>query len=152
VTVDEIRKSLEHGPLFDGYITKHGFAPYLRDYDVIVKWPRSRRFLYRFTHVPLATVTTAVTDSVWRNSWDDVYIDYSVWQNSGSPDGYVWGVCYSVAYPGAKYVEASVTAREWESRFGKPMHEVRIETNGHNIQLIFHDLRVEEIGPADEGV
>jgi hypothetical protein len=91
-----------------------------------------------------------VKDSLWRDSWGDIYIDYSAWQGSGSPAGYVWGVRYSVAYPGAKYVEDSVAAREWETRFGKPMHEVRIETNGHNIQLIFHDLSVEDIGPADE--
>ena len=108
MTVDEIRESLEHGPLFDGYILKHGFAPYIRDYDVVVEWPRHRRFLYRFSHVPLATVNTAVKDSTWRDSWGDIYIDYSARQGSGSPDGYVWGVCSFVAYPGAKYVEDSV--------------------------------------------
>lgn len=148
MTVDEIRKSLECGPLFGGYITKHGFTPYLHDYDLIVELPRGHRYRYRFSHVPLATVTTTVKDSMWRESWDDAYI-YAAWQGSASPGAFVWGVCCSLAQPGAKYIEDSASAREWEARFGKPMHEVRIETNGHNIQLIFHDLRVEDIDPRE---
>jgi hypothetical protein len=30
------------------------------------------------------------------------------------------------------------------------MHEVRIETNGHNIGLVFHDLILRELKESDE--
>jgi hypothetical protein len=156
VTADEIRECLERGPLFDGYIVKHGFVPFLRDYDLVVvavaSPPRRPQYLYRFSHVPFATVTTAVSDEVWRKSWADDYTNFQTWQRVGSPPGYVWGVCYSVAYPGAKCVEDSILAREWSSRLGKPMHEVQIKTNGHDLTLIFHDLNMEEQGEASESV
>jgi len=55
------------GPLFDSAIVPHGFAPHMRDYDVIVEVPlRSQtaraaiagRYRYRFTHCVEAHVET----------------------------------------------------------------------------------------------
>lgn len=148
MTVEELQKKLQE-VLFDSNIIKHGFAPFLRDYDVIAKINESQ-FLYRFSHCTSATITTAVGDDVWRQSWTDVYTDYSAWERAGHPEGYVWGVGCSLVYPGAKYIENSVLAREWAERLGKPMHEVRIETNGHNFDLIFHDLSVRELRQGEE--
>ena len=147
MTGSEMRKKLEG--LLDFAIVRHGFAPFLRDYDVVAEH-KEQQCLYRFSHCASATATTAVADRVWMASWDDIFIDYSAWERAGSPDGYVWGVCYAVAYPGAKYVENSILAREWATRLGKLMHEVRIETNGHNLGLIFHDLTVQELKESDE--
>jgi hypothetical protein len=148
MTIDEIRKALQE-PLFDSSIVRHGFAPFLRDYDIVAEINKCQ-FLYRFSHCTSATVTTAVSDRAWQKSWEDIYTDYSAWNGSGGPEGYVWGVCYSDAYPGATYVDNSVPAKEWANRLGHPMHEVRIETNGHNLDLVFHDLRVREISEGDE--
>jgi hypothetical protein len=33
---DEMRKALQE-PLFDSAIVRHGFAPFLRDYDVVAE-------------------------------------------------------------------------------------------------------------------
>jgi hypothetical protein len=148
MTDDEMRKALQE-PLFDSCIVRHGFAPFLRDYDVVAQ-VNEYQFLYRFTHCTSATVTTAVADRVWLESWEEVYTDYPAWKRTGSPEGYVWGVCYSIAYPGATYVDNSAIAREWAGRLGKPMHEVRIQTNCHNLGLIFHDLSVRELRKGDE--
>ena len=46
------------------------------------------------------------------------------------------------AYPGLLYVAESAAAREWTERLNKPMHEVDIETNAHNIRLVFHDVEI----------
>jgi hypothetical protein len=148
MTNDEMRKALQE-PLFDSAIVRHGFAVFLRDYDVVAE-VNKRQFLYRFSHCTSATVTTAVAASVWLESWADIYTNYAAWVRAGGPDGYVWGVCYSLAYPGAAYVENSAVAQEWAVRLGKPMHEVLIETNGHNLRLIFHDLSVRELKDGDE--
>ncbi len=148
MTVDEIKKALQE-PLFDSLIVRHGFTSFLRDYDVVA-YIKEHQFLYRFSHCTSAWITTAVADRFWQQSWDDIYTDYASWERAGSPEGYLWAVCYSAAYPGAAYVDNSELAREWSLKVGKPMHEVRIETNSHNIGLIFHDLSVRELKESDE--
>jgi hypothetical protein len=148
MTVEEIRKALQE-PLFDSAIVRHGFAPFFRDYD-LVACIKEHQFLYRFSHCTAAWITTAVADSLWRESWDDIYIDHAAWERAGAPSGYVWGVYYLLAYPGATYVENSELASDWSRKLGKQMHEVRIETNGHDIGLIFHDLSVRELREGDE--
>jgi len=154
-----VQQKLENQPIFDSAITEHHFVPYLRDYDVIVEMPAALpngkgsyiegRYRYRFTHCVLAEVTTAVTTDTWRISWDDVFINYEVWQKAGEPVGYVWGVNYSEAYPGLKYLKGSALAKEWSNRIGMEMHEIRIETNGHNIRLVFHDVDILKIAQGD---
>ncbi len=148
MNVGEIKRALQE-PLFDACIVKHGFAPFLRDYDVVAQI-RTFQFLYRFTHCTSATVTTAVKDDFWKEAWEDIFTDYSTWERAGCPDGYVWGVCYALTYPGARYIEDSAVAREWTGRLGKQMHEVRMETNGHNLNLVFHDLIVRELKQDEE--
>ena len=142
-----ITEKLRAELFFDSAIVEHRFVPYLRDYDVLIDVPAARpngrgsyiegRYRYRFTHCPIAQVATAVRDEVWRVSWADLFTDYGAWERAGTPDGYVWGVCYSEAYPGLTYIADSRLAREWSARFGYPMHEVQIETNGHNLTIVF---------------
>lgn len=148
MTVDEIKRAIQE-PLFDSSIVRHGFAPFLRDYDIVARI-NDYQYLYRFTHCVLAIVATAVKSKFWKESWDDIFTDYIAHQRAGSPEGYVWGLCYSVAYPGATYIEKSASAQDWSRRLGKPMHEVLIETNGHDIDLIFHDLKVRELSRYDK--
>ena len=148
MTVEEMKKALK-GPLFDSFIARHGFASFVRDYD-LVACIEEHQFLYRFSHCTAAWITTALSDQSWQKSWDDIYTDYAVWERAGAPEGYLWAVCYSSAYPGATYVENSELAREWSVELGKQMHEVLIETNGHNIGLIFHDLSVRELKESEE--
>ena len=75
--------------------------------------------------------------------------DYRAWEAAGKPDGYLWGVNFSNAYPGMEYVADSLLAKEWTERLGQVMHEVQILTNGHNLTIIFHDVEVKEIAEAD---
>jgi hypothetical protein len=154
-----IKEKLQGDLLFDNVIVEHHFTPYLRDYNVIIDVPAARpdgrgsyiegRYRYRFTHCPVVQVTTAVRDDVWRESWSDLFTDCGAWERAGMPEGYVWGGCFSVAYPGLTYVEDSHLARDWSARFGYPMHEVRIETNGHNLSIVFHDVDVRKIAQGN---
>ena len=61
------------------------------------------------------------------------------------PEGYVWGVGWSEAYPGLKYVQGSPLAQEWSDKLGKSMHQIRIETNAYNLFLVFHDVSIRKI-------
>lgn len=137
--------------LFDNAIVSHGYALHLRDYHVVVEASAasgsSTRYLFRFTHCTEAHVTTAVTDEAWRDSWDEHFTDYAAWERAGEPDGFVWGVCWADAYPGMSYVEDSDRARRWSERLAREMHEVAIETNTFRLELVFHDLVVEEARP-----
>jgi hypothetical protein len=154
-----IKDKLEAGPLFDSGIIEHHFTRYMRDYDLIIDVAATRpdrsgfyiegRYRYRFTHCVVAQVTTAVSDESWRQSWTEEYTDYHAWERAGAPEGYVWGVEYMDAYPGLTYLQDSPLVQEWSRRLGRSMHEVLIKTNGHNIQLIFHDVVITKIAEGD---
>ena len=152
-------EAINQWPLFDNAIVRHGFAPYMRDYELIVEtaaatpdrrrsYPEGR-YRYVFTHCVRADVETRVRDDTWRASWADAFIDYSEWEAAGCPAGFVWGVQYMDAYPGAKLVTGSQTATEWAARLGKTMAEVIIETNAQEIRLVFHTLNVYKIAEGN---
>jgi hypothetical protein len=63
-------------------------------------------------------------------------------------DGYVWGVKWHCLYPGAQVVDESPSARNWAEAIGIEFHEVRIESNAHDLTLIFSDLQVSELPPG----
>ena len=150
---------LEGWPLFDNAIVRHGFTPYMRDYELEVvamaavpgevRSYREGRYRFVFTHCVVAHIATAVRDDVWATSWDNVFTDYGAWERAGCPDGYVWGVNDMAAYPGARHVPDSPRAAEWSRRLARPMHEVRIETNAHDIELVFHGLDVQRTARGD---
>jgi hypothetical protein len=150
---------IEGWPLFDNAIVAHGFTPYLRDYQLEVvtlaavpdgsRAYQEGRYRFLFTHCVLAHVETSVRDDVWPRSWDDVFTDYAAWERAGCPEGYVWGVNDARVYPGVVYLPDSPRAAEWSRRLGRPMHEVRIETNAWTLELVFHALRVHRIAHGD---
>ncbi|MGC1185749.1 MAG: hypothetical protein WA871_00005 [Candidatus Acidiferrales bacterium] len=148
MNIVEIRQALQQ-PFFDSSIVRHGFTRYNRDYDVVIAINESQ-FRYRFTHCPFANLATVVQDQIWRASWDDVFIRYSDWERGGAPEGFVWGVNYANAYPGARLVEESPLASEWSERFGKQMRHANIQTNTYSLDLVFYDLRVTELETTKE--
>jgi hypothetical protein len=136
--------------LFDLPILRHGIAPYQRDYIIEAELGGQSKhrghYVFTFTHCVVANLSTTVRDDAWRESWDDLFIDYARWDQAGAPAGFVWGANWSMAYPGPTYVEGSTLAKEWSARFDHPMHEAVIETEAFKLQLVFHDLRAERIG------
>ncbi len=147
-----VQEKLEAGPMFDMAIVEHHFTSYMRDYDIFVDVigpvPGSHksevigRSRYRFTHCVLAEVTTATPDRNWVLSWSEAFISWQAYLDAGEPEGYVWGVEWQNAYPGLSYIADSSAAQEWAVRLQKPMHEVFIESDAHDIRLIFHDVDI----------
>lgn len=134
---------------FDQAVVFHGFTDYMRDYDVFVYAtadPRTgiapEHLRYRFKHCVQATATTALSGEIWRRSLDERLIDY---EQGRELDGYGWGVKWQVLYPGMKLVHGSVDAGRWSHELGIAFHEAAIETNGHNISLVFSDLAVDTV-------
>lgn len=149
VHVDEQQIRQAFDEVLDQALVFHGFADYMRDYDLYIYAtadPRTgiepEHLRYRFTHCVRATVTTAVRRDVWLYSQDDDLIDYDAWTRSGEREAYVWGVKWQVLYPGMQLVPASRETQEWSSDMGRPFHEALIETNGHNLSLIFSGLEI----------
>ena len=142
-----VKEKLAALEMFDVGILRHGFAPHMRDYDVIVEagGTAQGRYRYRFTHCVEANVHSTVRDEIWQKSWDDLYTVYETSLADGAPEGFVWGVCWSLAYPGLTYVDDSLRASARTKRLGKPMHEVIIETEAFELQLVFHDVIVEKL-------
>jgi hypothetical protein len=44
-----------------------------------------------------------------------------------------------------KLVPDSADAQRWSRELGVPFHEAVIETNGHNLSLVFSDLTVQTV-------
>ena len=138
--------------VFDQALVFHGFADYMRDYEVFVYATadprtgiRPEHLRYRFTHCIRATVTSALSAETWKRSLDERLVDHD---RGRDLDGYVWGVKWQVLYPGMKLAPDSAEAHRWSGELGLPFHEAAIETNGHNISLVFSDLTVQAVDPG----
>ena len=138
--------------VFDQAILFHGFADYLRDYEIFIYATadprtgiRPEHLRYCFTHCVRATATTALSPGIWARSLDERLIDYDQGRHL---DGYVWGVKWQMLYPGVRLVADSADARRWSRELGRPFHEATVETNGHNLSLVFSDLTVETVDPG----
>ncbi|QIQ02949.1 hypothetical protein [Streptomyces liangshanensis] len=135
--------------VFDQAVVHHGYTNYMRDYEVIVHAtadprtgavPSYLRYLFRFCVE--ARCETSLAAETWRDSLDDRLIEH---ESGVDLDGYVWGVKWHCLYPGARSVPESEAARRWSAAVGIDFHEVRIETDAHNLALVFSDLRVSEV-------
>jgi hypothetical protein len=164
--VTSLRERVESDELFfDSGIISHGYAAHLRDYDVVLDVPAALpagvpigdttgsyiqgRYSYRFTHCPEIRLVSTVSDETWRQSWDDLFIDYKAWERAGKPEGFAWYVGWVDAYPGLSYVVDPPVAASWAQRLNTDMHEVEIETNVFILRLVFHDLRIEQLAVGD---
>ncbi|PZG10933.1 hypothetical protein C1I95_27705 [Micromonospora craterilacus] len=138
--------------VYDQALVYHGFTDYMRDYEAIVYAtadprtgvaPKHLRYLFRYCVE--ARCQTSVAPATWRESLDDRLIDY---KTGVDLDGYVWGVKWQSLYPGAKILEESPAARSWAEAIGLEFHEVRIQTNAHDLTLVFSDLQVSDLPPG----
>lgn len=132
--------------VFDQAVFEHGYVDYMRDYEVLVYGtsdpvtgipPAEHRFLFR--HCVEARVVTTVSPETWAVSLDDRLTDTGT---VGDLDGYVWGVKWHCLYPGATVVPESAAAQRWSEAVGIDFHEVRIQTNAHDLTLVFSELTV----------
>ncbi|GAB3142088.1 hypothetical protein [Microbispora hainanensis] len=137
--------------LFDQALLHHGFVNYARDYELVILpmagpgtelMPPTLR--YQFRYCVQANCVTTVPSHTWHESLDD---RLTIYETGVTLDGYVWGVNSQTLYPGAELVADSSTARDWAAAVGIDFHEVRIQTNVHDLTLVFSDLRIENIPP-----
>jgi hypothetical protein len=144
VDAEEMRDAFE--AVLDQAIVFHGFTDYLRDYEIVIHAtadPRSHvqpqyvRLLFKFCVQALAT--SALSPEIWRVSLDERLINYD---QGVDLDGYVWGVKWQALYPGLTLLEQSGHAQRWSNAVGITFHEAQVQTNGHNLSLVFADLEV----------
>jgi hypothetical protein len=130
--------------VFGQAVVYHGFADYMRDYEIYLYCtadprtgitPETVRLSFR--NCVVADIRTALPAKTWAGSLDERLIDY---ESGVDLDGYVWGVKWHEMYPGGKLVEASDAASEWSEALGLLFHEARITTNAHTIRLVFTEL------------
>ena len=101
-----------------------------------------RHLRYGFKNCVRVTVTTALAAETWKVSLDERLVDYLQGRDL---DGYVWGVKWQELYPGMRLLDDSVEADRWSHDIGIPFYEAMIGMNGHNIALVFSDLRVDSV-------
>lgn len=147
VDVSQIQAAFDD--VFDQAVIFHGFADYMRDYEIFVYAtadPRTgitpQHLRYRFTYCVRVVATSALTPEIWKQSLDERLVDY---EQGRDLDGYVWGVRWQVLYPGMTLVQDSADAQQWTRELGLPFYEALVQTNGHNISLVFSDLVVDTV-------
>ncbi|MFE0099873.1 hypothetical protein [Streptomyces sp. NPDC059009] len=133
----------------DHAVVYHGYTNYMRDYEVIVDTTAAPRaditpshLRYLFRYCVETRCKTSVPAETWRGSLDDRLIEH---ETGDGLDGYVWGVKWHCLYPGAKLLPESEATRRWSKALGIDFHEVSVETNAHNLTLLFSDLQVSEV-------
>lgn len=135
--------------VFDQALVHHGYVDYMRDYEAIVYatadpitgiQPTYLRYLFRYCVE--ARCQTAVDTRIWQISLDDRLTEHA---SGADLDGFVWGVKWQCLYPGATIVAGSELASTWAAAIGIDFHEVRIETEAHDLTLVFNDLEVSEL-------
>lgn len=151
--VDSSQIQAAFDDIYDQALVFHGFADYMRDYEVFVYAaadPRTaiqpEHLLYRFTHCVRAAITTRLDARNWRSSLDERLIDYDLGRDL---DGYVWGVKWQELYPGMSLVPDSAEAGHWARETGLPFYEAVIEANAHRLSLVFSDLTVQTVQPGN---
>ncbi|HEY0735212.1 MAG TPA: hypothetical protein VGD69_09935 [Herpetosiphonaceae bacterium] len=146
-----VRDLLAREDFFDAAILWHGFTDYMRDYEIIVGArngpPYTDVHRYQFIGCVAAMCTTALPPASFVQSLPDQLVyagpDYP---DQDVPDGFVWGVRYSTAYPGLTYVEQGEYARTWSQTLNYPMHEITLETEAFHLRLVFADVRYVFVG------
>lgn len=141
----ELQRTLDEN--IEQLVVHHGYTNYMRDYEVIVHvWngpqipPTYLRYLFRYCVE--ARCETFLSMDTWRDSLDDRLLD----PETADPDlgGYVWGAKYHELY-GAELRPESETTRRWSKAVGIEFREIHIETNAHDLTLLFSDLKVSEV-------
>lgn len=129
-------------------IMHHGWAPHGRDYVLVIEdsiGPVGGTLELTFTHVVQLACETRVRDEIWPLSWADEFTDYSAWEAAGEPNGYVFGVNWSNAYPGFKVPDDDADAARWSGRIGKPMYAATLETNQFLLTVIYSGARIRKL-------
>ncbi|MET9840388.1 hypothetical protein ABZZ01_21750 [Streptomyces virginiae] len=140
----ELQRTLnEH---IEALVVHHGYTTYMRDYEVIINvWngpeSPSTYVRYLFRYCVEARCETFLPMETWQASLDDRLLDRD---NESGPGEYVWGANYHELY-GAELRPKSEAASRWSKAVGIDFHEVHIETNAHDLTLLFSDLEVSEV-------
>ncbi|MGC3862299.1 HalD/BesD family halogenase [Micromonospora chersina] len=148
--IAELRRALDD--VFDQAVVYHAYTNYMRDYEVIVYATADPRtgiqpayLRYLFKYWVQVEASTALSLDTWRRSVDERLTDPEIGPDL---DGYVWAVRWQALYPGAQLIAESRRAQEWAEQVGIDFHEVRIQMNGHNLNLIFSELEVSHLPSA----
>ncbi|MFD5145644.1 hypothetical protein [Streptomyces sp. NPDC058401] len=140
----ELQRTLnEH---IEAHVVHHGYTTYMRDYEVVIDvWngPKSPTtyLRYLFRYCVEARCETFLSMDIWQKSLDERLLDCDT---AIDLDGYVWGANYHELY-GAELRPKSEAALRWSKAVGIDFHEVHIETNAHDLTLVFSDLEVTEV-------
>lgn len=150
-----VKQLLQREDFFDAAILRHGFTDYMRDYELIVGArdgpPHTDMHKYQFVgcvvaqyHIPLARPDAG--PALARSFPDDFVFSGPDYPAKDDPQGFIWGVRCTIAYPGLTYIDDGAFAEQWSKLLGRTMHEVVVETNLFLLRLVFADVRYAFLG------
>src|SRR5262245_48375694 len=126
-----VRQLLDRESIADATICRHGFTDYMRDYDVIVGArngpPNTDLHRYQFIGCVEARYETVLEKWFNQSISDDFVLSGPDYPEKDDPDGFIWGVRFSVPQVGFEYIENGERAKYWSEKIGRKMHEVVVE-------------------------
>jgi hypothetical protein len=124
----------------DFVVLGHGYARHGRDYLLELQGPKGT-YILTLTHAVFLTCGTMLRPAEWKQSWDDVFTHFNKWEDLGKPTGFVFGVNYSVAWPGFSFHDSHYV-EYWSKKLEKEMWGCRLQTNVFDLYVVFHEARL----------
>lgn len=149
-----VRELLEKECFYEVAILRHGFTDYMRDYEIV--FSGFGKYAERINKMQFIGCVEAICSSRVRpetlaKSLPDEFVNAGPdYPEKDDPDGFIWGVRCSAAYPGWTYVEGGRLAKYWSKKLGRTMHEITLETAAFHLRLVFADVRTGFVGLDSE--
>ncbi|QNG37719.1 hypothetical protein F1C76_15050 [Geodermatophilaceae bacterium NBWT11] len=135
--------------VYDHGLLYHAFTPYMRDYELVITAssdPRLGRPIeyisYLFVNCVFAKIDSTVSPAIWGRSLDDELVRP---RPDRTYDAFVWGVNWQPLYPAFDLADQSDRALAWTASLGIPFHQLELESNGHQMTVVFSELRVRNV-------
>lgn len=141
-----VKDKLEKYDLFDQSIIRHGMLEYIRDYEII-GYLSGKEFDFELQYVFKGCIKSDFQIKVAPKdfSLDERLLDLAKQNEPNYPKAFIWGVNFSVVYPGWTLLDDSNELRELEKLYGIKFYKIHFETNAYDLALIFHDVEMKQI-------
>ena len=141
-----IKEKLIKYDLFDQAITRHGILENIRDYEIIGYLSGlefDEEVQYIFKGCIKADYKVKVRSEYY--SMDDRLLDPTGQDEPDYPKAWVWGVNYTLVYPGWTLTEDSAELKLLEQSYGFKFYQIYFDTNTYDLTLTFHDVETKLI-------
>ena len=146
-----VKDKLEKYNFFDQLIIRHGMLEHIRDYEIIGQLD-GRIFGFDLQYIFKGCIKSDFQIKVAPKdfSLDERLLDLTRQNEPNYPQKFIWGVNFSVVYPGWTLFEHTDELKELEKLYGIKFYKIHFETNAYDLMLIFHDVEIKQMNRIEK--